>query len=309
MAKQRKTLEDSLKVVPSIKNRMRRINLMLRLKYELRKQRKSARKQRKRTRERLGPDAPPPLKPKTIESMREADETIVTEDMPEIVGEEAIDEFAQYYKGEITPHLMITTSRKPSRHLKAFVSEMKDVFASCDLIPREKLSVAEVQSMAIEQGYTDVLVVTERLRKPDGLWIVHLPEGPTAYFRLTNVWKRKKIPNHGVPTRYDPELILNNFDTRLGLRLGRMLAALFPKKPEFRGRRLVTFHNQRDFIFLRHHRYIFKENGQKVSLQEVGPRVTLKLLSLQAGLFDPKFGQYEFKYQAKFQVSRKKFFI
>ena len=88
-----------------------------------------------------------------------------------------------------------------------------------------------------------------------------------------------------------------------------MLAALFPKEPQFRGRRLVTFHNQRDFIFLRHHRYLFKDSGEKVSLQEVGPRLTLKLMSLQAGLFDPKFGEYEFKYQAKFQVSRKKFFI
>jgi len=34
---------------------------------------------------------------------------------------------------------------------------------------------------------------------------------------------------------------------------------LFPQKPEFKGRRVVTFHNQRDFIFFRHHRYVFEE--------------------------------------------------
>jgi len=33
---------------------------------------------------------------------------------------------------------------------------------------------------------------------------------------------------------------------------------VFPQKPEFQGRRVVTFHNQRDFIFFRHHRYIFE---------------------------------------------------
>lgn len=34
----------------------------------------------------------------------------------------------------------------------------------------------------------------------------------------------------------------------------RMFASIFPQDPEFRGRRAVTFHNQRDFIFFRHHR-------------------------------------------------------
>ena len=35
----------------------------------------------------------------------------------------------------------------------------------------------------------------------------------------------------------------------------RMIQSLFPQDPEFKGRRVVTFHNQRDFIFFRHHRY------------------------------------------------------
>ena len=64
--------------------------------------------------------------------------------------------------------------------------------------------------------------------------------------------------NHGRATSHFPELILNNFSTRLGHRVGRMFASVFPQKPEFQGRRVVTFHNQRDFIFFRHHRYIFE---------------------------------------------------
>jgi ribosome production factor 1 len=35
-----------------------------------------------------------------------------------------------------------------------------------------------------------------------------------------------------------------------------MVAALFPLDPQFRGRRVVTVHNQRDFMFVRHHRCI-----------------------------------------------------
>ena len=117
--------------------------------------------------------------------------------------------------------------------------------------------------------------------------------------------------------------------------MARMLAALFPHDPQFEGRRVVTFHNQRDYIFFRHHRlvlpfpfystlshmhqhniphtctythitsvhtpcvcrYIFK-NAQRVGLQEIGPRFTLKLRSLQKGTFDSRYGQYMWVHKA-----------
>lgn len=56
------------------------------------------------------------------------------------------------------------------------------------------------------------------------------------------------------PTEHSPEVILNNFTTRLGHSIGRLLAALFPHDPQFVGRQVATFHNQRDFIFFRFHR-------------------------------------------------------
>ena len=63
------------------------------------------------------------------------------------------------------------------------------------------------------------------------------------------------MQGHGKVTQHRPEVILNNFTTRLGHSVARLLAAWFPQVPQFQGRRVVTFHNQRDFIFLRHHRY------------------------------------------------------
>lgn len=46
-------------------------------------------------------------------------------------------------------------------------------------------------------------------------------------------------------------------------------------------------------------RYIFKD-GKKVGLQEIGPRFTLKLRSLQKGTFDSKFGEFEFVHNVCF---------
>jgi ribosome production factor 1 len=139
--------------------------------------------------------------------------------------------------------------------------------------------------------------------------LTHLPKGPTATFKITSILPNAKIVNHGNPTEQFPEVILNNFDTKLGHRIGRMLSAIFPQRPEFTGRRVVTFHNQRDFIFVRHHRYIFTEDGKRANLQELGPRFTMKLLSLQRGTFDTTLGEYEWIHRADMNVSRKRFYL
>ena len=93
----------------------------------------------------------------------------------------------------------------------------------------------------------------------NGLLHVHLPEGPTCLYKLSSLKLSKQIKGHGKATSHYPELILNNPNTRLGHRVSRMFASVFPQRPEFKGRRVVTFHNQRDFIFFRHHRYVFEE--------------------------------------------------
>ena len=70
-------------------------------------------------------------------------------------------------------------------------------------------------------------------------------------------------------------------------------------------------HNQRDFIFFRHHRYEFK-SAEKCRLRELGPRFTLKLRSLQKGTFDSALGEYDWIIQGKrhdMETSRRKFFL
>jgi ribosome production factor 1 len=85
---------------------------------------------------------------------------------------------------------------------------------------------------------------------------------------------------------------------------------MFLQEPQFEGRQVVTFHNQRDFIFVRHHRYIYRKEGDKTRarLQELGPRFTLKMKWLQEGSFDTEFGEFEWMQKRKQQeTSRRKF--
>jgi ribosome production factor 1 len=163
---------------------------------------------------------------------------------------------------------------------------------------------------AVSKKFTHLCLLSEKNKECDGLLVTHLPNGPTAFLKLSSFKPGSKIPGHGKPTSHIPELILNNFNTRLGRRTGRFLGSLFPHEPQFEGRQVVTFHNQRDFIFVRHHRYVYREEKDKTRarLQELGPRFTLKLRWLQDGVFDTQFGEYEWIYKRRtMDQNRRKF--
>ena len=108
-----------------------------------------------------------------------------------------------------------------------------------------------------------MLVINEEKsrKKIDAITLIHLPSGPSCRFRVSSVETCQDISGHGNSTTHFPELILNNFTTRLGIRVARFFHCLLPKQPEFPGRQVVTLHNQRDFIFFRRHRYVFKDGN------------------------------------------------
>lgn len=268
--------------------------------------------QQKKLREELGEEAVPKGKLQTIESMRVADETMMEEhDDEDIVGEQNIDEFASYFNRDTAPKILMTTNRRPKGALFDFMKELKITIPNIEYYPRQNYKIKDIIEWAKERNFTDIMVLQEKWGNPHSMILSHLPEGPTAIFRVSGVKLNEDIPNHGANNGLlvAPELILNNFDTMIGSRIGRMIASLFPQDPQLEKRRVITFHNQRDFIFFRHHRYEFNEDGSRANLQEVGPRFTLKLHKLQLGTLDSKFGEYEFLYKPKDGVNRKKFFL
>lgn len=247
---------------------------------------------------------------RTIEKMREADETIVPDDDSEVEGDEAFDEFEKYFSGTTKPKIMFTTQKAPSRRLFDLLKELIHVIPNAFYYPRKDYAFKKICEYAGNKGFTDIILFHENKKVIQGLYMCHLPKGPTSYWRLTRLKLGQEMRGGATcNASHNPELILNNFTTRLGRRLGRQLAALFPQAPDFQGRRTVTFHNQRDFVFFRHYRYNFKDNGEKCKLQEIGPRFTLKCRYVQHGTFDSKAGEYEYIWRPDSQVSRKKFFV
>ncbi|KAG8894690.1 hypothetical protein FRC01_012813 [Tulasnella sp. 417] len=215
---------------------------------------------------------------------------------PEHAADIANDPFAAYFDPDSErdpsepPKVLITTSPYATAPTWAFCDELVGVFPGAQFFKRRKKSfrsaappLGTVAGWAVKRGYSSLMVVNEDHHKPNALTIVHLPSGPTAYFKLTSVELTREIYGHARASPHYPELVLNNFVTRLGHTVGRMFQTLFPPMPEFEGRQVVTLHNQRDFLFFRRHRYMFKSTD-RTALQEIGPRFTLKLRSLKTGL-------------------------
>ncbi|PHH80168.1 hypothetical protein CDD82_1938 [Ophiocordyceps australis] len=229
--------------------------------------------------------------------------------------------------------ILVTTSLNATIHDQAQL--ISTLFPNSTYVPRSghryayRYSLREICKFATKRNYTAVLLIKEDLKKPAGLSIVHLPSGPTCHFSITNYLEGKKLPGHGNPTNHYPELLLNNFKTPLGLLTAKLFQSLFPPKPEIQGRQVVTMHNQRDYIFVRRHRYVFRDRRSsekcivdsegremkgveniRVGLQELGPQFTLKLRRVdkgigRAGSEGEDATQWEWK--AKMEKDRKRF--
>lgn len=280
----------------------------LQVKQIAKKEKKARREQRKRDAEELGEKAPPKLKPKTLDTMREPDETFVLPADEEVMEDEAADEFADHYAGKVTPKVMITTNLKATKESYRFIIELARVIPNSHYYARRSYSLKAIVGYAKNRGFTHLIIVNEDNKKLNGMLLIHLPNGPTALFKLSSIVLSKQIHGHAAMSKHTPELILNNFNTRLGHTVGRLIGSLFPYSPNFHGRRVITIHNQRDFIFFRQHRYVF-DSAEEARLQEMGPQFTLKLRSLQHGTFDTKFGEYEFVHKSENRPHARRKFV
>ncbi|KAL4734305.1 anticodon-binding protein [Aspergillus similis] len=216
------------------------------------------------------------------------------------------------------PKILITTSLNSTLHHEAKI--LTQLFPNSVYIRRtahahaHKFSIREISKFASNREYTTLIILQEDSKKPAGLDIVHLPKGPMFHFSISNWVEGKKIPGHGNPTEHWPELILNNFRTPLGLLTAHLFRTLFPPQPDIEGRQVVTLHNQRDYIFVRRHRYVFREKretekavvgadgkeikgaeGIRTGLQELGPRFTLKLRRVDKGIQRASGQEWEWK--------------
>ena len=161
-----------------------------------------------------------PQEPTRIEDVREIDENFVFEEDSELLNEEKFDEFASCFEEGKETKIFLTTNEKPSAELYKFIGDVMEVFPRCYYWKRMGHSLPDIVKACGERGYTDIMVFRENRKKVDELILMHLPKGPTAIFKVSGIKNRDEIYNHGNPSDHYPELILNNFNTKIGSLIG-----------------------------------------------------------------------------------------
>ena len=161
-------------MLPSeIKNKIKREQIYHKLKSE-----KSRAKLKQRLKQKKEEENNPELKaqrlaenvPATLETLREADETLVGDD-EEVFMDEDTDEFASYFQQGMEPKILITTSKRASAHVYDFAKEFTGIFPDAQFVKRgSQFDVKRIVEIGIEREYTDVMIINEDRKKASNLY-------------------------------------------------------------------------------------------------------------------------------------------
>jgi rRNA maturation protein Rpf1 len=187
--------------------------------------------------------------------------------------------------------VLTTSNSRLTRETLRLVKDMENLFPTAEPIPRNgrpfERFLSEVcpgEGLVVRLDQVDhnrrrVLFV--RKWEKDGR-----PVLKTITFTLVSYMLCSALGG-SVTKDHTPELILSNFtespeDSSVIREISEVFGA---KQPEFEGREVVSLIKKRGFIFCRRHRYIIRipenaQGGEKVRSAEVGPRMTLKLVSI-----------------------------
>eukprot|EP00924_Labyrinthula_sp_SR-Ha-C_P000267 snap_masked-scaffold_25-processed-gene-2.29-mRNA-1 protein AED:0.02 eAED:0.02 QI:0/-1/0/1/-1/1/1/0/311 len=212
--------------------------------------------------------------------------------------------------GTKNPKVCLTTSHSPSSRLKQFSKELRLLFPNAVRLNRGGTKLTEMVQTCIKNNFSDLLIVHETRGEPDALTVCHLPHGPTATFTLYNTVMRHDLEadeKRKTISEVYPHLIFDNFTTKLGFRVEKILKHLFPVVEETNNKkeskRIMSFLNRDDFISLRHHTFgkkegvvnfeIGKRKVEDIELEEIGPRFELQLYKIVLGTIDQSEAEVE----------------
>ncbi|KIZ05564.1 Ribosome production factor 1, partial [Monoraphidium neglectum] len=135
----------------------------------------------------LGLEPPARKQQRTIENTREKDVTTVEAGDEEIELDEGDDEFAAHFARRREPKVLLTTCYKPSGIMYAFLSEMLETLPCAEYYKRQGFPLKKIVKFASNRDFTDLIVFNEDRKGINGLLLVHLPDGPTAHFKISNL--------------------------------------------------------------------------------------------------------------------------
>ena len=199
----------------------------------------------------------------TIESKRVYDESVNVE----IEGE---DEFKGYFEDGKPPKVLITTNAKAHKEAYRFTEVFQELIPNSTFLKRkDQFNMKQMSKFCANRDFTDLIVVNEDKKVVNGITFDPPACGPSFYFSVSSLVYKDRISGHGRATSHVPELILNNFTTRLRAPRWAVVSNHSSlSSPSLWVARSSPCITSEISSFSRRHRYMFK-NEEKVGLQGV----------------------------------------
>lgn len=89
--------------------------------------------------------------------------------------------------------MIVTTNRKASHKAKRFAHELAAIIPTCEYYKRRTFEVKQMLEFAANRGYTDFLIINENQKRINRLLHCHLPNGPTATYRISSIKYGKEV--------------------------------------------------------------------------------------------------------------------
>jgi U3 small nucleolar ribonucleoprotein protein IMP4 len=189
------------------------------------------------------------------------------------------------------PKVAVTTSRDPASSVKHFARELSQVIPNAQRVNRGASDLPALVTLCRTHEMTDLVIVHGTHGDPDCIIVCHFPYGPTAFFSIGGVVMRRQISEAPPLSSAFPHLIFEGMTSKLGIRVKKVLQALFPvPKPETR--RIISFVNKNDWISVRQN--TFKRVQGKIELTEIGPRMEMRLFRIVLGTVEMGEADVEF---------------
>ena len=97
------------------------------------------------------------------------------------------------------------------------IKELVHVIPNAAYYKRKDVPFTKIAKYAANKGFTSVIVFSEKHKNIDGMYLCHLPCGPTMFWRIQSLKLASEMPEGAACNASDmPELVIKNFSTRLG---------------------------------------------------------------------------------------------
>lgn len=182
--------------------------------------------------------------------------------------------------------ILTSSNSKLSHETKDLLLDIEGLFPGATPVPRKNRRFSEF----LKEEVTEKEALIIRLDQVDParkrlLFIRKDAENniTTSTYSIVSYTLSKRL-NGAVDSGHMPEITITNFDeTENDTRFVKDIEDAFStEEPDFEGRQVVSFTKKRGFIICRKHRYIIRlpadrEKEERVRLDEIGPRLSLKL--------------------------------